>query len=457
MTAPLPLPVAAPRRARWRQRARLWSLLYLLMAPTTVGLLLFTWWPNADAIRYAFHRWDGSQVEEFIGLGNFVHAVRADSLFWPTFGLVGILLAANLLKMWPSILVAIAIHRLRSTRWQYLYRVLFVIPMVIPGLVFLLVWKTFFTEGLFNQVLQATGLMAVLAWLDSPSHGLPALAALVDGSAYAWNADRPLLSALLQPLRLVPLLFGSAWGLLLFTVALLGANVPRERLVQRWPLGLALIGLGVALWGPWRIVPLLAAAIALPLRLRRRDPIEGPVRARRTAWIAGGIAASLILLTTIWTVPTGAFATGDPSWLGNSRLVIPAVLIWGFPWVGTVGVLIYLAGLQNIPTEVYEAAELDGVGRWGRVLRIEVPLIMTQVRINLIFLTIGTLTDYAFFLILLGPNGGPDNAGMVPGLYMYQKAFIHGEFGYACALGMILFVIVLALTMVYQRFVRVEK
>ena len=129
----------------------------------------------------------------------------------------------------------------------------------------------------------------------------------------------------------------------------------------------------------------------------------------------------------------------------------------GFPWVGTVGVLIYLAGLQQISNDVYEAAELDGVGPIRRVFSIELPLIMTQVRINLIFMTIGTLTAYEFFLILLGPAGGPGNKGMVPGLYMYQKAFLSGRFGYACALGMVLFMLVLLLTIIYQRYVKVEK
>jgi ABC-type sugar transport system permease subunit len=159
----------------------------------------------------------------------------------------------------------------------------------------------------------------------------------------------------------------------------------------------------------------------------------------------------------IWTVPTGQFEFGSPAWLGNKDLVLPAVIFWGFPWVGTVGVLIYLAGLQQISTDVYEAAELDGVGPIRRVFSIELPLIMTQVRINLIFMTIGTLTAYEFFLILLGPAGGPGNKGMVPGLYMYQKAFLSGRFGYACALGMVLFMLVLLLTVIYQRYVKVEK
>ena len=96
------------------------------------------------------------------------------------------------------------------------------------------------------------------------------------------------------------------------------------------------------------------------------------------------------------------------------KLVIPSLIIWGFPWVGTVGVLIYLAGLQQISKDIYEAAEIDGVSSLGKAFQIELPLMMTQVRINLIFMTIGTLNDYGLVLLLLGRNGGPDSVGMTP-------------------------------------------
>ena len=121
------------------------------------------------------------------------------------------------------------------------------------------------------------------------------------------------------------------------------------------------------------------------------------------------------------------------------------------------GVLIYLSGLQQISQDVYDAALIDGVGPIGKLFHIELPLIMTQVRINLIFMTIHTLTAYEFFLLLLGSSGGPGNKGMVPGLYMFKKAFEDGRFGYACALGMVLFVMILLLTIVYNKYVTVEK
>ena len=130
------------------------------------------------------------------------------------------------------------------------------------------------------------------------------------------------------------------------------------------------------------------------------------------AYFLISVCMFLVLFANIWTSPTLAFNSGSPAWLGNTKLVIPSIIFWGFPWVGTVGVLIYLAGLQGISEDVYEAGELDGLSSFGRMIHIELPLMMTQVRINLIFLTISTLTDYGLFLLLLGPEGGPGSVGM---------------------------------------------
>jgi ABC-type sugar transport system permease subunit len=454
---PMPVPVARSAKA---YRARLLALLYLLCLPTIAGVLIFTYYPNFEVVKYAFYRWDGSTIKEPRGLENFRQAFTADPIFWGSFKLVGILLLANLVKMWPSILVAIALHRLNSERWQYIYRVLFVLPMVIPALVWLLIWKTFFTSGMFNELLHNTGAMWVFARLDG---ALPVLATTFASSAYEWNADSPVLSTLLQPFRLVPMLFGSSWGLALFGVACLVGAPGLATVRHRWMPWMFVAVAGAFVWGPWRLLPLLLVAVAIPEWLRRRDHVEAPVRMRWIVWGSLALASALVLLTETWVAPIHQFSPladgspADPAWLGNSNLIIPALILWGFPWVGTIGVLIYLAGLQNISTEVYEAAELDGVGPIGKIFRIELPLILTQVRINLIFMTIGTLTDYAFYLLLLGPTGGADNRGMVPGLYMYNKAFNQGEFGYACTLGMCMFVIVLLLTVFYQKYVKVEK
>jgi len=169
-----------------------------------------------------------------------------------------------------------------------------------------------------------------------------------------------------------------------------------------------------------------------------------------------GIKSLLVSLDT--TFGWGIFFADAPiGWLSQPELILPALFIWGFPWIGTVGVLIYLAGLQSIGQEVYEAAELDGVGPFKKFLYIELPLILTQVRLSLVLLIIGTLQGFGLQLLLLGDAGGPGGRGMVPGLWMYNRAFIAGEFGYACAIGMILFVFILGLTYINNKYVRIDK
>jgi ABC-type sugar transport system permease subunit len=481
-------------RAKLFQKSKLYLALYLLVLPTTLSLLIFSYYPKVDVFLMSFFRWQPPTVEEFIGLGNFKEAF-SDPMFWSSFKLVGILLVANLFKLWPGILAAIALNRVKSDKFRYYIQVCFVVPMIIPGMVFLLIWKNFYDPdfGLVNRFLNLTGGMDLLNWMDSAM---------------------PQLSNLLAPLQVsvIAPVFGGVGGLIMLGAYLLAAGKRQSYDAGRWgdyavlmagalilPIGtlfglqtapteakVTVVGFIVLAWfvvcarrlgSHWIAWPFLFLGgigvfwqelWRLPLALLVAFAVAELLRAKKDAYqaqpwfntIAGSLIAvgvALIFLGNIWTEPTGQFASGTPAWLGNQDLVIPAVLFWGFPWVGTVGVLIYLSGLQNISQDVYEAARLDGVSPLGMIFKIELPLIMTQVRINLIFMTIGTLATYEIFLILLGLDGGPGGKGMVPGLYMFSAAFSEARFGYACALGMVLFVIILLLTIVYQKYVKVDK
>ncbi|MDQ8209880.1 hypothetical protein QEH52_20345, partial [Coraliomargarita sp. SDUM461003] len=108
-----------------------------------LSLLIFSYYPKIDVFMMSFFRWQPPTVQEFIGLRNFKEAF-SDPMFWQSFKLVGILLVANLLKLWPGILAAIALNRVKNDRLRYLIQVCFVIPMIIPGMVFLLIWKNFY-------------------------------------------------------------------------------------------------------------------------------------------------------------------------------------------------------------------------------------------------------------------------------------------------------------------------
>lgn len=475
-----------------------WLSLYALLLPTVAGMILFSYVPKLDALIMAFYRWQPPTVQEYIGWKHFYDAF-SDSLFWQSFQLTGILLIANFFKLWPGIFAAVALHRLASPRVRYWYQVAFVVPMIIPVMVWLLIWKSFYHPdfGLLNRLLNLTGIMELLSLLDGTASAPGIMPTL------AWVFD-PVIHRVIDPV------FGSVWGMALTGGAILALafvhETPRVRHSKAIllllgalmvPTGISLLGslgwLGAALttalfailfyylslyaggrwvlwalllfasvvifWNEWMRVPLLFLFVVSLAELARLRlfPIEAESLLKRIGLGLLITTGLLVCLGMIWTRPTGQFADGNPAWLGNQQLVIPALIFWGFPWVSAVGVLIYLAGLQQIDPEIYEAAELDGASWFGKFIYIELPLILTQIRINLIFITVSTLTGYEMFLILLGPDGGPGNVGMVPGLYMFKTAFDDGHFGYACALGLILFVLILLLTVIYNRYVKVEK
>jgi raffinose/stachyose/melibiose transport system permease protein len=126
----------------------------------------------------------------------------------------------------------------------------------------------------------------------------------------------------------------------------------------------------------------------------------------------------------------------------------------GFPWIAGINFLIYLAGLQGIPTEVMDAAAVDGATGFRRFWLIDLRLIMGQIKLLVILSVVFSLQS--FVLILIMTNGGPGYASMVPGLLMYKAAFQDGRFGYACAIGTVLFVVIFALTYINMRYIRSE-
>ncbi len=128
-----------------------------------------------------------------------------------------------------------------------------------------------------------------------------------------------------------------------------------------------------------------------------------------------------------------------PAWLSSSTWAMPAVVIvsvWqgaGYPMV------IFLAGMQGIPQDLYEAAEIDGASAWNRVRRIMMPLLTP----HLFFLLVTQfITSFQVFgIIFVMTHGGPGHSTSVYIYYLYQQAFSSGKLGYASALAWLLFII----------------
>lgn len=290
-------------RANWRN--------YLLVLLPLLLVLIFSYYPIYTGFRHMFYRWNGNEIEEFVGLGNILK-MFSDLDLLNSFKVLLIFIGANLFKMITPLVTAVVLHHIASNRAQYLYRICFIIPMIVPVMVMILMWKFFYepNQGVINEFLR-----------------------------------------------------------------LIGALGPTETI----------------------------------------------------------------------------------AWLSNRSLVIPSLIFQRFPWVGAFGVLVYLAGLQNISKNIYEVAECDGAGPLRVFWNIELPLIMTQVRINLLLVTVNTIRGWQFVYLFLGESGGPEGIATVPGLYIFRKAFSQQFFGYGCAIGFLLFLVTVVLTWLNNRYVRVNK
>lgn len=195
-------------------------------------------------------------------------------------------------------------------------------------------------------------------------------------------------------------------------------------------------------------VPLLAAELVITLRHERARFVF------RTLLIAP-LAFPSVVTALIWSfmynpndgvinhfleaIGLGALAH---NWVGDPATALGALIFIGFPWIAGLPFLVFLAALQDIPAEVFEAAALDGVGRWRRFIYIDLPMMLNQVRLLLFLVIISTL-QYGFAAYLV-TGGGPDNSTMVPVLRMIGTAFQGQQWGRAAAMGTVLFLMALA-------------
>jgi multiple sugar transport system permease protein len=137
-----------------------------------------------------------------------------------------------------------------------------------------------------------------------------------------------------------------------------------------------------------------------------------------------------------------------PPWLTSEKYALSAVILtslWGFG--GTL--LIYLAGLQGVPPDLYEAAQVDGASRFRQHLHVTVPMLSNVTFFNLVMGIIGSLQVFAEPFVLT--KGGPNNSTLLLPLYLYQNAFTYLKMGYASAIAWVTFAMILVLTLLVFR------
>jgi multiple sugar transport system permease protein len=137
-----------------------------------------------------------------------------------------------------------------------------------------------------------------------------------------------------------------------------------------------------------------------------------------------------------------------PRWFGSPDWALPTFILISLWGIGG-GMVIYLAGLQGVPTHLYEAAELDGAGSWQRFINVTLPMTSPVIFFNVLMGIIGSWQVFTTAYVIT--NGGPANATLFFVLYLYRQGWQYFRMGYASALAWVLFFIIMAFTVVVFR------
>jgi ABC-type sugar transport system permease subunit len=174
-------------------------------------------------------------------------------------------------------------------------------------------------------------------------------------------------------------------------------------------------------------------------------PMQIPIVASTLVWIG------VLHATTGWlNLSLGALGIEGPSWLQSTTWVGPALALMGLWGIGNM-MLIFLAGLQGIPTELYEAATVDGAGPVARFRHITLPLMSPVLFYNLIIALIAAFQYFTQAFVISNGRGDPDRATLFFNLNLYRQAFGFFNMGYASALAWVLVAIVLVVTVLLFR------
>jgi multiple sugar transport system permease protein len=204
--------------------------------------------------------------------------------------------------------------------------------------------------------------------------------------------------------------------------------------------GLASVGLG------------LIVSFLLALLLNQKVP---GIALFRTIFylpsVVSGIAVAILWIMILHAdfgllnTALGWVGIKGPGWLIQPQWTKPALILMSL-WQGSgAAMVIYLAGLQNVPVHLYEAAEIDGAGPWGKFWNVTIPMMSPIIFYNLIVGFIGSLQGFVLVLIMT-TDGRPANAALMIGLYLYRQAFVLFNVGYASAIAWVLLMVIMLFT-----------
>ncbi|MCU1404870.1 MAG: transporter permease [Glaciihabitans sp.] len=201
----------------------------------------------------------------------------------------------------------------------------------------------------------------------------------------------------------------------------------------------------------------LAAALGIAMLLNYRDKGSGFFR---SSFYAPSLIGASVSVAIVWRAMFSAEGPVDNSlslfginiggWVGNVSLVVPMMILLAV-WQFGAPMVIFLAGLKQVPQELYEAAEMDGAGPFRKFKSVTLPMLSSVIFFNLLLETINAFQVFSSAYIISNGSGGPAGMTNFYTLYLYKRGFSDGQMGYAAAMAWVLLIVVAIIAFVLFR------
>jgi len=380
-----------------RGRTRKYVAGYAFILPWVLGLTFFIAYPFFAAAYFSFCDFPPLKDPMLIGTDNYAELL-GDPTFIRCLG-VTTTYAAVAIPLGVLLALSLAMFLNARVRGQTFYRVIFYLPHLVPTVVVAVLWLWIFNPeaGLLNLVLGM--LVDAGDWWTGRFFDLQALQS--GTFALRWGA---------LALPGAAALAIAAWG-----------PVARRIWARRPPARRLVAALAV--------LAIILAAVAILSALAYCSFPEDMKKLHAPAWLTDGD-------------PMPAGVSFAPSWALWALIIMS---MWG---VGQMAV-IYLAKLQDVPVELYEAADIDGANWWQKMRNITIPMISPVILFNVVMAIIGAFQVFAQPYIMT--QGGPEDKTRFVAMFVYDQAFQYHRLGYASAVAAVLFLVIVAMTLLAFR------